>query len=93
MMERKIKKFDDLLSQKHIDLEKLRSLSWNGIPSTTPHYRCLVWKLLLDYLPVDTEIHMETIARKRGEYIDMVHHYFGKLEYLNVQDIKVGKGE
>ena len=41
-MERKIKKFDDLLDPNKplIDLEKLRALSWNGIPSSTPHYRC-----------------------------------------------------
>lgn len=32
MLERRIKKFDDVLSKKQIELEKLRTLSWNGIP-------------------------------------------------------------
>lgn len=58
MMERKIKKFDDMLStqKQFVDLEKLRALSWNGVPSNTPHYRCQIWKLLLDYLPTDQEM-------------------------------------
>ncbi len=34
MLERKIKKFDEVLSHKNIDLEKLRTLSWNGCPSS-----------------------------------------------------------
>jgi hypothetical protein len=33
MLERKIKKFDEVLLQKQIDIEKLRNLSWNGVPS------------------------------------------------------------
>lgn len=81
MMERKIKKFDDILSQKQIDLERLRTLAWNGVPSTAPYYRCTIWKLLLDYLPTDQEMQRETIKRKREEYIDMVTHYFGKIQY------------
>lgn len=42
MMERRIKKFDDMLNQQKqfVDLEKLRGLSWNGVPSNSPHYRC-----------------------------------------------------
>ena len=31
---------------------------------------------------------METIERKRGEYRDMVIHYFGKVQYDSVQEIK-----
>lgn len=74
-----------------MDLERLRSLSWNGIPSSTPHYRCEIWKLLLDYLPTDTEIQGETISRKREEYQDMVLHYFGEVQFHSVTDIKMGK--
>ena len=33
MLERKVKKFDDVLSKKQIEIEKLRNLSWNGVPS------------------------------------------------------------
>jgi hypothetical protein len=56
MLDRKIKKFDDALSSKIIDLEKLRSLAWNGVPSNCALFRCETWKLLLDYLPNDMEI-------------------------------------
>jgi hypothetical protein len=38
----------------YIDLEKLRSATWNGIPETIPKMRCQSWKLLLDYTPIDT---------------------------------------
>jgi hypothetical protein len=36
----------------------------------------MTWKLLLDYLPNDSEIQTETLARKREEYSDMLEHYF-----------------
>ncbi len=56
MYERKVRKFDKVLSQKVIDLEQLRALSWNGSPIHSAKYRCTVWKLLLDYIPNDQEI-------------------------------------
>lgn len=34
MQERKIKKFDDALQKKQIEMEKLRGLAWNGVPSS-----------------------------------------------------------
>lgn len=33
MLERRVKKFDDVLSKKQIEIEKLRNLSWSGVPS------------------------------------------------------------
>jgi hypothetical protein len=65
------------LSQKIIDLEKLKALAWNGIPSTIPHFRCNTWRLLLDYQPADSSMARETLNRKREEYTDMIEHYFG----------------
>lgn len=53
MLDKKIKKFEAILSQKIIDLDKLKTLSWNGIPSTDAHLRCEAWRLLLDYQPND----------------------------------------
>jgi hypothetical protein len=43
---------------------------------------------LLDYLPTDQEMQRETIGRKRDEYKDMVMHYFGKVQYLSVVEVK-----
>lgn len=88
MMEKKIKKFDDCLGQKQVDLENLRKIAWTGIPSVSPSYRSQIWKLLLDYLPTDSEIQRETINRKREEYSDMVLHYFGQVQFASVSDLK-----
>jgi hypothetical protein len=40
MLDRKIKKFESAFSTKIIDLEKLRALAWNGVPSNCAHFRC-----------------------------------------------------
>ena len=56
MYERKVKKFEKVLSQKVIELDQLRALSWNGCPVHSGEYRCITWKLLLDYIPNDQEI-------------------------------------
>jgi hypothetical protein len=34
MQERKIKRFDDALNKQQIEMEKLRGLAWNGVPSS-----------------------------------------------------------
>ena len=41
-----------------------------------PHIRAKVWSLLSDYVPTDQEVVDSTLKRKRGEYIDLVKHYF-----------------
>lgn len=96
MTDRKIKRFEEILSQKQVDMDKLRKLAWNGIPSgnffiknltVNPQLRAECWKLLLDYLPIDQEIRQETIRRKREEYADMVNHYFGKVNFLPVSEM------
>ena len=40
MLDKKIKKINNELSQKVIDLDKLRSLAWNGVPSNVAIFRC-----------------------------------------------------
>jgi hypothetical protein len=39
-------------------------------------------------MPTDQEMQRETIGRKRDEYRDMVLHYFGNIQYSQVNDIK-----
>jgi hypothetical protein len=87
MYERRVKKFDKVLSQRVIDLDQLRALSWNGCPTHAAQYRCTVWKLLLDYIPNDQEMQEDTHKRKREEYNDMIEHYFGRISYDNLQDL------
>lgn len=58
---------------KVVDIEKLKKLSWNGIPG---EWRPQVWQLLLAYLPSDCKRREQTVARKRREYADAVAQYF-----------------
>lgn len=87
MYDRKVAKFDRVLEKKVIELEKLRELAWSGCPTHIASYRCITWKLLLDYTPNDQEIQGETINRKREEYTEMVEHYFGRADYDSLQDL------
>ena len=84
MLDKKVKKFDAVLSQKIVDLEKLKEVAWNGIPSNIAHFRCESWRLLLDYQPNDQEMVKETLERKREEYTDMIEHYFGSIGFDSV---------
>ena len=66
-------------SEQFVNLDHLRNQTWGGIPEILPSLRCEAWKLLLDYMPIDTteEFRQETLRRKRDEYKEMVHNYFG----------------
>lgn len=59
-------KFVKVISENVANLETLRNLSWNGIPSG---HRATVWKLLLGYLTANKAQREEALARKRKEYI------------------------
>nr|CCA24407.1 conserved hypothetical protein [Albugo laibachii Nc14] len=56
-----------------IDLDKLRELSWGGIPQ---EYRSNAWKLLLGYMPTKKDRREAMIERKRQEYIDLLRQYY-----------------
>jgi len=60
-----------------VNLDKLKELAWTGIPANNPHLRAEVWRYLSDYIPVDAELKQDTLKRKRSEYANLVHHYFG----------------
>ena len=83
--ERRAAKFVEVLSSEVIDLEKLRALSWLGIPlsnlaefSPLIELRSVVWKILVEYLPTSKAIQAETLQRKRGEYKELVAMYCTK---------------
>lgn len=46
----------------------VQSLSFTGVPDEARGLRALVWKLLLDYLPPDSGLWMETLTRQRAVY-------------------------
>ncbi len=56
-----------------VDLEKLRELSWGGIPV---EFRPLVWKLLLSYVPSHKDRRESMLQRKRAEYRDLLNQYY-----------------
>ena len=71
--------FEGLLHASIVDLEKLKQLSWNGIPQSTPSahadLRSQSWKLLLKYVPTNQDNQQQTLQRKRKEYFVMVNTY------------------
>lgn len=73
MSEARVAKFTRILQEPVVDLDTLRELAWSGIPA---HLRPDCWRLLLGYLPPNTERRETILARKRREYRDMVPDYY-----------------
>ncbi|ONK72480.1 uncharacterized protein A4U43_C04F19870 [Asparagus officinalis] len=69
----RLAKFTKELSRPAVILEKLRELSWSGIP---PYMRPNVWRLLLGYAPTNSDRREGILARKRVEYLDCVSQYY-----------------
>ncbi|XP_072017563.1 TBC1 domain family member 22B-like [Amphiura filiformis] len=69
----KLGKFSEVLSHPNTDLDQLRKLSWSGIPQQV---RAMAWKLLLGYLPANTDRREPTLERKRSEYVGFVDQYY-----------------
>lgn len=57
--------FGRLLAAEVVDLEALRSLSWNGVPGPR---RSVVWRLLLGHLPLARAEREATLKEKRSEF-------------------------
>ncbi|EGV60527.1 RabGAP/TBC [Yamadazyma tenuis ATCC 10573] len=67
----KFLKFKALLTQSsNINLQELRKLSWNGIPS---NLRAISWQILLGYLPTNKSRQSATLKIKRQEYLDGIN--------------------
>ncbi|EGD75589.1 TBC1 domain family member 22A [Salpingoeca rosetta] len=71
--EMKIGQFEKALNSGNIDIERLKRLSWSGVPS---QIRPMVWRLLCGYLPANLERRQATLERKREEYKALVHRYY-----------------
>ncbi len=65
--------FEKILSVDTVDMNALRKISWNGVPS---HLRPMVWQILLGYLPIKRDRREDNIRRKRKEYQDSIPTYF-----------------
>lgn len=71
--EGRVEKFKELLFDTNTNLDELRKQSWNGIPDSV---RPTAWKLLLGYLPANTDRREQTLQRKRSEYFGFVEQYY-----------------
>ncbi|XP_042008671.1 TBC1 domain family member 22B-like isoform X2 [Salvia splendens] len=69
----RLMKFTKELSGSSVILEKLRELSWSGVP---PYLRPTVWRLLLGYAPSNSDRREGVLRRKRTEYLDHVEQYY-----------------
>ncbi|XP_077904513.1 TBC1 domain family member 13 isoform X2 [Ictidomys tridecemlineatus] len=63
----RIADFQDVLKEPSIALEKLRELSFSGIPCEGG-LRCLCWKILLNYLPLERATWTSILAKQRELY-------------------------
>ncbi|EHA99949.1 TBC1 domain family member 13 [Heterocephalus glaber] len=63
----RIADFQDVLREPLIALEKLRELSFSGIPCEGG-LRCLCWKILLNYLPSERASWTTVLAKQREVY-------------------------
>lgn len=71
----RINKFKRILQSSTVDLPELRKLSWNGIPD---ELRPMAWQLLLGYLPTNMDRRVQTLERKRKEFLDSVKQTFSR---------------
>ncbi|KAJ5097543.1 hypothetical protein N7456_008264 [Penicillium angulare] len=69
----RINKFKRILQASTVSLTELRDLAWSGVPEEV---RPMTWKLLLGYLPTNSERRISTLERKRKEYLDGVRQAF-----------------
>lgn len=65
--------FERLLEKEVVDLDKLRKLSWGGVPTK---YRPTVWRLLLGYMPSKQDRRAAMLERKRQEYVELLQQYY-----------------
>ncbi|OHT10469.1 TBC domain containing protein [Tritrichomonas foetus] len=68
-----IQKFTLLLSASVVDLDKVREISWVGIPNK---YRARAWRLFLDYEPLGNEQAPSALRHKRKDYFDCMSRLF-----------------
>ena len=67
------KQLTRLLNTQIIDLDKIRSIAWAGIPTV---YRARVWRLFLDYEPINSEASTAVLSHKREDYFDCLERLF-----------------
>lgn len=72
---KRMREFNAFLSCPIVDLERIRSMSWSGIPS---NHRARVWRLFLDYEPTSIEQAPIALGHKRKDYNDCMKRLFSE---------------
>ncbi|OHT03930.1 TBC domain containing protein [Tritrichomonas foetus] len=73
--EKRTRLFQGILSERVVNLEKLKSLSWAGVPD---QFRADVWRLFLDYMPINSVNRDSSLSHKRSDYFDCAERLFGE---------------
>ncbi len=72
------------MGQPIINYETLQSLSWEGIPA---EYRGTCWRILLKYMPTNSETREASLRLKREEYQEIVRNYVEGPADLQKQEV------
>jgi hypothetical protein len=67
--------FSRLLLSPIIDVNQIREQAWSGIPDDL---RPQIWRLFLDYEPVNQSIAQNTLIQKRLNYFDCLDRVYGE---------------
>lgn len=82
-----------IISNDIVNINQLKKICWNGIPSELGYIHSEVWKYLLKYYPEKKSKKQEIINKQRQAYIDilMIYNSIPKdsKEFINQFDIKV----
>ncbi|KAF8819107.1 TBC domain containing protein [Cardiosporidium cionae] len=66
------------LQRPSADQNELSDLLWPGVPADVdPCLRMFSWQIMLGYLPTRKERRLQTLQKKRLEYLDLVKMYCG----------------
>ncbi|OHT09182.1 TBC domain containing protein [Tritrichomonas foetus] len=74
---KQIRDFSSLLSSPMINITRIRSISWAGVPS---RFRATVWRLLLDYEPANQSIKKSALEHKRNDYFDCLNRVYSETQ-------------
>jgi hypothetical protein len=58
-----------------INVSRIREISWSGVPEP---FRGTVWRLLLDYEPINRSLCAEVLGHKRLDYVDCLDRVYGE---------------
>ena len=65
----------EILEQPVIDLERIRQIAWAGLPDI---HRAEIWRLFLDYEPVNKNLRQATLEHKRNDYFDCLERVYSE---------------